>query len=756
MRSTMTVLMGVLVLLLALLGAVIVVLRFADLRSLRGPLAARLSEASGYEVRIDGALRIAPAFRPRLRVEDVRVFGASAADGSPLAQVGVLELGLDVPALLRRVLEIEELTLLDTRIALERDSQGRGNWEPAGDRAEDARDGDASLELRVEGVSLESFEVSYRDRSGPDPQRVWRLGFEQLSATGREGIGGERRFELKGHLGGLPLIASGRVAIDLDAEGATAVHGVALRDLDLSVGSRDTAWIDVTGKAEDLAGAQKVDIEIEFGWEHLRHLQPLVSAAAPDVGAVSGSAKLHDRDGRLGIKAFVLRGGRRKLLEIDAEGRIEDLRNREDIDLRVQVVARDLALIGAIWDTELPAIGPIEVAGRASGSAQKTTVKGLDVRLDESRLSGSLSASYVHGERPRVDARVSSDHVRLQDIGIEPRTEAAGSREPGEEAAKEAGRRPLFSPDPLPLDRLRLLDAAVAVDVERVTGRDEFLIERVTAELRLQDGNLRLHPVELTYEGGELNADARVDARPDPPALSFELQTNGIHLERIAAQLSEKPAFAGRLDGVLALESGGGSIREIAAGLSGEVSLSVRDGRLDSRYANALRKDLWHALVSDDWKDNMQRVNCFATSWSFRNGEGRAELLVLDARDTIVVGRGGVNLGSERVRMTFVPHPKDPGVLGIATSVTLAGPLQNPHLNVNEASALTSAVAGATRAVVGRLSSIITRPAGLVPGFKQLVPFLYSDPRAARACAAALAQAADVHERLGPSEEALP
>ena len=60
---------------------------------------------------------------------------------------------------------------------------------------------------------------------------------------------------------------------------------------------------------------------------------------------------------RPGIEHFSLKGGRKGVFEIDAEGRFHDILGVHDLDAHVDLEARDLAVLGALFRKKLPPIG---------------------------------------------------------------------------------------------------------------------------------------------------------------------------------------------------------------------------------------------------------------------------------------------------------------------------------------------------------------------------------------------------------------
>jgi hypothetical protein len=119
-----------------------------------------------------------------------------------------------------------------------------------------------------------------------------------------------------------------------------------------------------------------------------------VSERAPDVGPVSGSARVRDRDGSLGVETFEVRGGRDETLQIEIAGKFDDIRELAEIDVRATLQARDLAALGDVLGAELPAEGPVRVAGRLTGSGESAEIRNMSARVDQTELRGWVRGSY--------------------------------------------------------------------------------------------------------------------------------------------------------------------------------------------------------------------------------------------------------------------------------------------------------------------------------------------------------------------------
>jgi uncharacterized protein involved in outer membrane biogenesis len=787
-----------LVALAALLALGVLLLHLTDLSPFRGVVADRLSAASGYRVSIDGALGVDLGLVPHIRLEDVTVAGAVDGTRSQIARIGRLELRLDIARLLSGTLLIHELALVDAELSLANDVDGRVNWRPGGEAR--SGDDSGGWDFVVRNVEFDGLRVSYRG-GGSSSQRAavfdrlalasedsgspievsvaGQVGAAPIEISGRLGPADEffrpsRPYpvSLRGRLDGMDLEVRGsiekptellgaRLELSASAEGLHALSRVVERalpsigpiafsarlardrgplgieDIDLRLGDRARAWLEAKGHVKDLFRAQSVELELEFGTVHPRHLGSLVADDPPDLGPVTGSARVSDHDGRLGVKSFVLQGGR-EVFQIDVRGKLEDVRALDDIDARASLETRQLALVGDLFGWRLPALGPARLSGHVVGDAEHAEVRELQGRLGETEFSGSLSGSFAPGQRPHLSAQIETPQLHLADLGIMPSGDGASS-DPAAASAAEArpevsstGPTELFGDDPIPFERLDLLDADLRLRARGVSGRAGVLLEKLEASFGLRDGELRVHAVDLVHQGERVTGEARVAARESPPTLSLQARVEGVPVARLLREFTEESYLSGTLDAEISLESSGRSAREIAAQLSGDVALILREGFVMSREANLMQKDLFRALVSRDWKGGVEEVNCLIAALALDRGRGRVEPLLLDTQRIVVVGAGEIDLRAQQMDIVLTPRPKRPGPLSVATKVHVKGPLASPSVKP----AYTTAVTSAGRALLGG----VTQPAGLIPGADRLLSTVGAGSGGANACARALQQ----------------
>src|SRR5262245_45063078 len=99
-----------------------------DWNSLRGPIARRVTAATGREFSI-GHLDVDLGTRTRVLAKDIHFANAAWSKDPEMASVEAVEFRIYLPALLHGRVDLPYVHLTAPHVLIERDPQGRGNWQ---------------------------------------------------------------------------------------------------------------------------------------------------------------------------------------------------------------------------------------------------------------------------------------------------------------------------------------------------------------------------------------------------------------------------------------------------------------------------------------------------------------------------------------------------------------------------------------------------------------------------------------------------
>jgi hypothetical protein len=151
----------------------------------------------------------------------------------------------------------------------------------------------------------------------------------------------------------------------------------------------------------------------------------------------------------------------------------------------------------------------------------------------------------------------------------------------------------------------------------------------------------------------------------------------------------------GKMDTDVDIKGAGQSVRQIMAGLNGNVGLQMGAGKINNRFARIVLSDLFQ-LISTGSADS-SNLNCFVTQFDIAKGVATAKALALDTNGATINGSGKINLGSEKLAMHLDPTAKQTNLVRIAIPVNVGGTLASPSVTPDPG----ALVKGATGALVG-------------------------------------------------------
>jgi uncharacterized protein involved in outer membrane biogenesis len=486
-------------------------------------------------------------------------------------------------------------------------------------------------------------------------------------------------FPSHGTLG--PVVANGRLE--------SSEHGLAASGIQVRLGNREHAWAELDGRIGDVVALQDVEIDLDFGAQSLHHLKELLVRELPQTSPFKGSAAIRDKDGSLGLENLRLHGGEESPVEIHLEARFDDIPTRKEIEVDLGVRGENSRVLGAIAGIDLPLITPVEFRGKVKGSERELEVERMSLRLGETRLLGNLSGSLAPDGRPSVKARLTSKDVRMQDLGLvqAPATSDSNRSTPSPKGDNMAE---LLSRPVLPFEKLRHIDLDLGLRFDQVGGYQGLDARKVGFMLRLEDGDLVVTEAGAQYEGGDLRAELRVDARTPLPRLEAQLQTSSLNIARVMSQFDEESDYSGTLDAELELEASGNSVDALRRSLAGSVTASLRDGNAASRVAREFIVNLT-AIVFPDWLSrSVPSIGCAMLDLEIEHGIGNVRTLILRGKDVGVSGTGEVDLVDGVYDLYVVPKARKPGILSVAPEVRVTGPLDDPQFTSVKRTLVTS------------------------------------------------------------------
>lgn len=508
-----------------------------------------------------------------LELHDTTVASA-ATPGKPFAEARLLGLSVRVMPLLRKQVQMSDIRVEGLNLTLQRDEQGRGNWQDIGRPAAPAAE-----------RPPEPAPAAPEPPAEPTPARPLKLDIDSLTVTDARldyhDAASGRRYSLE----------SAQLSTGAIREGAsiplkfTAFFGTNQPVLRAKTELSGNLRFDRVLKRYQLEDAR-------FGGEASG--EPLsgktVTFSAQGQLLLDQAAQVAEWNG-LKLSANQLRLlGELKVRELDKTPKLEGGLSIAALDLR--------AFLDGIGIQPPPMADPktlshLELAGRLSGSPDALALEDLNLRLDDSRFRGRVALADV--DRKALRVQLKGDRLDL-DRYLPPKDKsddgASASRRNQVQAsvaeAGVAGTTPLpdspsqqaWSEAPLlPLERLRKLDLEAKLDVGQLTLRRTPL-ENVALDLTAKAGLLTFGTLRGDLWNGGFELKGALDARPAVPALSAQPRLTNVPVEKLLHTGQPQPPVKGQLTLSGDFTSQGNSEKALIDALDGSAAFALNKGML--------------------------------------------------------------------------------------------------------------------------------------------------------------------------------
>ncbi len=373
--------------------------------------------------------------------------------------------------------------------------------------------------------------------------------------------------------------------------------------------------------------------------------------------------------------------------------------------------------MGKATGKPLPLKGPFEVSGRMSDPAPKAyAISNLKVTLGNSDMSGTVEAR-LSGPRPMVTAALSSQTLDIRSMLPEraasssAKTGSAPSKEPAKTGPK---REKIFPDDPLPLDALGLVDAAVTFQAGQIL-LPKMALSNVSANIHLKDGHLAINPVKTLFADGKLDARLDLQAQGKIATLGVIMKVDQLDLGRMAKEIQGREVIQGRLDADIQVKGRGSSVAGVMGSLDGTSVMVMQNGKVDNATIDLLAGDIGSGLIKlmglSSQESQYTPVQCFVSGFTIKDGRADTTALVIDSDRMSVIGDGEIDLKTEKLNLAFVPSLK--GETGsrrsdrvkaslkeLAGSFRVGGTLASPSFSIDS----TQSAAGIDKVISGFLA----------------------------------------------------
>lgn len=458
----------------------------------------------------------------------------------------------------------------------------------------------------------------------------------------------------------LPLIRELRIV-----NGELRVHEPALQT-DLKLALNSGKGVDGEARAPLLARGQGSyrgqPFKLEGRVDSPLNLQDKDHPYHVDVRAEAGTTKAHASGALLGQ------------LQLD------------DFDILFELSGSDLGDLYELLGIALPTTPPYSLKGRlgheVNGQDDVWSYRKFAGKVGDSDLSGDASVN-IGRERPLLKAELVSQKLDLDDLagflGANPSvaTNETASDEQRRQAAEQQARPRVLPATPYKLDKLRVMDADVKLQAQRIDA-PKLPLEQMSAHLKLDDGVLKLDPLDFNAAGGKIATRINLDARQSVIKTTLVADVRRLELPKLFPTVQLTQSGAGVLSGALAIQTQGNSVADMAAAADGNLGLIMGPGHISNLLVELAGLDIAESVKYLFDKGKQVPLRCAYADFNVDDGIMESRGLAVDTTDTVIFGQGKLNLRDERIDMRLVPQPKDRSPIALRVPLKIGGTFKDP------------------------------------------------------------------------------
>lgn len=662
---------------------------------------------TGRKLSIEGDLDVHVSLTPSITVDGVTFANAPWGSRPDMLSVEHLEAQMSLLPLLTGTVDISKVVLKGARILIEKDKNGKGNYEirlkdPAsasggsggvsvpiqgsggeGKSAGSGKAGDFTIPV-IRQLDVRDAEIDYRDASTGTSQTV---RIERISIAG-DGPDKPMQVEVSVDLNGTPLALGGSVG------SAQAMLDPAQNwTVDL-VGTIASSDLTLRGSILDPTAAKGVSLSVGLSGGEVAGLAALGGVKLPKLGPFDIKAQVTgDAATGLSLKDLKAFAGTRETAKLSATGAIKDVAAMNGLGLSVKLESADMAnlsrLSTAAGGPGIPGKGPLTFSADISGSpAASISLRNISATLGDSDLKGKADIR-LDAKRPKVTADLSSD---LFDTAVLAGGDASGQSDevtggsaapaPAKSAASGGGKQDgngFVIPDtPISLEGLNSIDADLSYQAARMV-LDGLPVDGLSAVISLQGGLLKIAPFKGAVGEGAMSGSLDLDSSKATPQLALTFRLDKVNIGAVLASRGYENMTEGPVDADIDLRGSGQSLHAMASSLNGKARAILVDGILHGKALDAsLGRDaseLTKLLLGAKGGDIS--LDCAVADLKVAEGITEPDVLFLNTSASVVTGQGTVNLGTEKLDLLITPQTALKG-LGATIPVRVKGTLAKP------------------------------------------------------------------------------
>jgi len=351
-------------------------------------------------------------------------------------------------------------------------------------------------------------------------------------------------------------------------------------------------------------------------------------------------------------------------------------------DLELMLSGQDMEDLYPLIGVAMPSTPPYRLKGRLKRDNAVWRYENFTGTAGDSDLGGTAQID-VSGERPFLKADLVSKRLDFDDlagfIGAPPKTgagESANAEQKAKAAALAASAK-VLPETPYDLSKLRAMDADVRWKAQRINS-PTLPLDDMDAHLKLNDGLLRLEPLNFGVAGGDIRSTIRMDARKQAISTQLQATIRKVQLGKLFPDAKLAEQASGGISGDINLTGQGNSVAAMLGSSDGAVALGIGRGHVGNLIMELAGLDVAESVKFLFTGDKQIPLRCAWGDFAVDNGVMQSRSLAFDTTDTLILGEGKVDLKQEQLDLLLRPRPKDMSILALRSPLRIGGTFKDP------------------------------------------------------------------------------
>jgi uncharacterized protein involved in outer membrane biogenesis len=371
---------------------------------------------------------------------------------------------------------------------------------------------------------------------------------------------------------------------------------------------------------------------------------------------------------------------------IRVKGTLTNPRELAALDLQLKVSGISLDQLYPVTGIVLPNTPPYATEGHLVGTLNR---HGGDWRYEN--FKGKVGSSDIAGTleftarepRPLLKGKVVSKLLRFDDLApLIGADSNAHKIQRGEQPVQPADK--VLPVEAFKTERWTSIDADVQFSGKRIVRKKALPIDDLVAHVQLQNGVLRLDPLDFGVAGGKLTSRIRLDSRGgDTIAADMNIAARHFKLKQLLPALPQMQASLGEINGDAALTATGNSVAALLGSANGEVKALINRGTISKLLLEEMGLNVGNIIVTKLFGDKQVNLRCLASDFKVTDGVMNARTFVMDTDDAALYVNGKIDLDHEKLDLTLSPDTKSPRIVTLRSPIYVAGTFKNPAVDVD-------------------------------------------------------------------------